>query len=386
MSSNSTDTDDILFLWGQSICRQTISHGVGWLFYGIYLAAFFTWTLRPHHARQFTYNRTLQCAMLILFISCTLQFLTDFIFSIAQIQGYLMSTTFSLPDRKNSWQDTHLAFYVLQRWPATINFVISDMIVLWRACTLRHSNLPLRVVLWGLGVADAAVWGISAGLTSRDAAARSANRGTDQTTNTAAVVISLVINIVGTVAIGVLAWKHHRTMNQASMVRWTGDVPRILLVLVETGIIWAFIQAVYVVLETTNVVPGTPLDMATGALTKAALYLAAILPTVTLIIIRSKRSVEDVLQAGGWDPTSSNCPRCSGSRSHLSGGRGMGTSDAVRLTMRSGQPKDLTFDLEPQQQKFSFGGNAREVLTPPAPIAIRMEQETEVVVDHDSKI
>jgi hypothetical protein len=31
-------------------------------------------------------------------------------------------------------------------------------------------------------------------------------------------------------------------MTQAAILRWRGDVPRILLVLVETGFIWAFVQ------------------------------------------------------------------------------------------------------------------------------------------------
>ncbi|KAJ7206208.1 hypothetical protein C8J57DRAFT_1541397 [Mycena rebaudengoi] len=123
MSSNSTTTDDVLFIWGQSICRMTLSHGVGWLFYGIYLATFFSYIFRPHHTRQFTANRMLQAAMFTLFFSSTLQFVTDFVFSIAQVQGYLMSTKFPLPERKDAWQNTHLPFYVLQRWPVRSMYV-----------------------------------------------------------------------------------------------------------------------------------------------------------------------------------------------------------------------------------------------------------------------
>ncbi|KAJ7938126.1 hypothetical protein B0H13DRAFT_2398439 [Mycena leptocephala] len=278
MSFNSTTTDDVLFIWGQSICRMTLSHGVGWLFYGIYLATFFSYIFRPHHARQFTTNRMLQATMLTLFLSSTLQFVTDFVFSIAQVQGYLMSTRFPLPERKDAWENTHLPFYVLQRWPAAINFIISDLIVLWRACSLRQCHRWLKAALWGLGVADVAVWCIAAAFTSRDATRRSTDRSTDQTINTVSVVISLIINVVGTVAIGV---EHNRTMTQAAILRWRGDVPRILLVLVETGFICAFVQLVYIILQYVNKVPATSLDMATGAILKMALYLAAILPTVT---------------------------------------------------------------------------------------------------------
>ncbi|KAF7374169.1 hypothetical protein MSAN_00298700 [Mycena sanguinolenta] len=360
MFAMSTTTDDVLFVWGQSICRMTLSHGVGWLFYGIYLATFFSYIFRPHHVRQFTTNRTLQAAMLALFLSSTLQFVTDFVFSIAQVQGYLMSTRFSLAERKDAWQDTHLPFYVLQRWPPAINFIISDLIVLWRACSLRQSHRWLKAALWGLGLADVVVWCVAAAFTSRDATRRSADRSTDQTINTVSVVTSLVINVVGTVAIGVVAWKHNRTMSQAAILRWRGDVPRILLVLVETGFIWAFVQLVYLILQDVNKVPATRLDMATGAILKMAQYLAAILPTVTLIIVRSKRSIEDSLQPSEI----SVCQQCSSVVS-TSGTRTRTRGEAVRLTMLPGSPRSA-------QSKSPSG---RE---PTGPITIMMEEETEV--------
>ncbi|KAF7368018.1 hypothetical protein MSAN_00867600 [Mycena sanguinolenta] len=386
MSSNSTTTDDVLFIWGQSICRMTLSHGVGWLFYGIYLATFFSYIFRPYHARQFTTNRTLQAAMLALFLSSTLQFVTDFIFSIAQVQGYLMSTRFPLPERKDAWQNTHLPFYVLQRWPAAINvrvcllaptllgfikvhshgfpctqFIISDLIVLWRACSLRQSHRWLKGAMWGLGLADVVVWCVAAAVTSRDATRRSTDHSTDQTINTVSVVTSLIINVIGTVAIGVVAWKHNRTMAQAAIPRWRGDVPRILLVLVETGFIWAFVQLVYLILQYVNKVPATRLDMATGAILKMALYLAAILPTVTLIIVRSRRSVQDSLQPS---EILSVCQQCSSVVS-TSGTRMRTRGEAVRLTMLPGSPRN--------DQSKSLSG--RE---PTSPITIMMEEETEV--------
>ncbi|KAF8209758.1 hypothetical protein K438DRAFT_1959987 [Mycena galopus ATCC 62051] len=359
MSSNSTTTDDVLFVWGQSLYRMTLTHGVGWLFYGIYLATFFSYIFRPHHARQFTTNRMLQVAMVTLFLSSTIQFVTDFVFSIAQIQGYLMSTRFSLPERKDAWENTHVPFYVIERWPPALNFIISDLIVLWRACSLRESHRWLKAAAWGLGLADVAVWCLASAFTSRDATGRSSDRSTDQTVNTLSVVTSLIINVVGTVAIGVLAWRHNRTMSQASILRWRGDVPRILFVLVETGFIWAFVQVVYVILQSINMVPASRLDMATGAISKMAVYLAAILPTVTLIIIRSKRSLENSQPS----EISSVCQKCSSVLS-TSGTRARTQGEAVQLTMLPRSPKG-------DQSKSRFGRD------PTGPITVMMEEETE---------
>ncbi|KAJ7828704.1 hypothetical protein B0H13DRAFT_1916944, partial [Mycena leptocephala] len=89
-----------------------------------------------------------------------------------------------------------------------------------------------------------------------------------------------------------------------------------------------------------------------------ALY--AILPTVTLIIVRSKRSVEDSLQPSEM---SSVCQQCSSVVS-ISGTRTRTRGEAVRLTMLPGNPND--------QSKSRFGKE------PTGPITVMMEQETEV--------
>ncbi|KAJ7651427.1 hypothetical protein FB45DRAFT_1051152 [Roridomyces roridus] len=377
-SSNSTVTDETLFAWGQSICRMTLSHGSGWLFYGIYLPIFFSYLSPPRHSRSFTLNRILQTAMILLFLSSTLQFITDFIFSIAQIQGYMMSTRFPLADRKDDWENTHLPFYVIQRWPPAINFIVSDLIVLWRAASLRQSHRWLKVAMGTLGVADVVVWCVAAAFTSRDAAQRSSNRATDQVVNTVSIITSLAINVIGTIAIAVVAWKHHRTMNQAAITRWRGDVPRILLVLVESGVVWALIQILYVVLEDVDLVPGSPLDMGTGALLKMAVYLAAILPTLTLIIIRSKRSVEDP----GISEISSTavCSRCS-NIVIVSGSRAQGTrsGDAVRLTMMPSSPR--AGEHSANWGKARFGRDAGVDTIQMGTLDIRVEEETHVSKD-----
>jgi hypothetical protein len=84
----------------------------------------------------------LQATMLTLFLSSTLQFVTDFVFSIAQVQGYLMSTRFPLPERKDAFENTHLPFYVLQRWPAAINVRVCHL-----ALTFLDGFLCIRSLL-----------------------------------------------------------------------------------------------------------------------------------------------------------------------------------------------------------------------------------------------
>jgi len=89
-------------------------------------------------------------------------------------------------------------------------------------------------------------------------------------------------------------------MKDASIKR-RGDVRRIMLLLVDTGAVWVVIQFVYSILRLLAPPNFTPVDYAVAVIAKAALYLARILPTATLIIVRSKQSVEHTLNFASTD-------------------------------------------------------------------------------------
>ncbi|KAJ7046145.1 hypothetical protein C8F04DRAFT_1387775 [Mycena alexandri] len=285
--------EDIVLSYGESLYRDFVPHDVGYVFYGIYLVVFviYFWTTIQRPMPSIA-ARLLFCAMLLLFFSSTAQYIADMLLSLEQMEAYLTWTSVPLADRRTVWLQTHAGLYKTQRWPTAFNFVISDLIVIWRASVIFTLSRWIRVSLWSVGLADVGVWLCAASITSRDAVERTQNRSIDETINTVANCMSLATNLVGTVAIGVKAWNQRKFMKQHTM--WGSNVPRVLLLLVETGGIWAMVQLAFSVLQQVNHGGNAKLDLATAVVARIATYFAAILPTATLIIARSQRSVDYV--------------------------------------------------------------------------------------------
>ncbi|KAJ7480962.1 hypothetical protein FB451DRAFT_1556402 [Mycena latifolia] len=296
--SNTTATDAILFSFGDILYRNDVPHSVGFAFYGIYLVFFcvYLW-FTMHHPLKTGASKILLAAMLMLFLSSTAQFVLDMTFSLEQIKGYLMWTAVPLDQRRNLWLQKYEAIFILERWPTATNFMISDLIVVWRASVISQRRW-MQGLLWAVAAADVVLWICASAFTSRDAAQRSRNPTTDEQLNTISNFISLGTNLFATGVIALKGWQQRKLMTQASRAKWRGDVPRIMLVLVETGAVWAGIQLLFSILQQIDQANFTSVDLAVAVIGKAALYLAAILPTATVIIVRARRSVEQTLRFG----------------------------------------------------------------------------------------
>ncbi|KAJ6557824.1 hypothetical protein B0H19DRAFT_1261417 [Mycena capillaripes] len=288
--------EDLVLYYGENLYRNFVPHNVGYVFYGIYLVMFaiYFWTTIQNPVSSLG-SRLLLIAMLLLCLSSTAQYIADMMISLEQMQAYLTNTSVPLADRRTVWLKTHAGLYMTQRWPTAFNFVISDLIVIWRASIIYPRRRWIRISMWSMGLADIAVWLFAASMTSRDIIKRSQDPSTDNTIVTAANCVSLATNLVGTGAIGVKAWSQRKSMRKLNLGIWRTDVPRVLLLLVETGGFWAMVQLVYTALQQVNNGENPPVDLATAVMTRMATYLAAILPTATVIIARSQRSVDYVL-------------------------------------------------------------------------------------------
>ncbi|KAJ7715399.1 hypothetical protein B0H16DRAFT_501643 [Mycena metata] len=281
--------EELVLSYGESLYRDFVPHDIGYVFYGIYLVVFaiYFWTTMQNPVTTLG-SRLLLSAMLVLCLSSTAQYIADMMLSLQQMEAYLTMISVPLADRRTVWLQTHAGLYKTQRWPTAFNFVISDLIVIWRASVVYPLSRWLQISLWSVGLADIGVWLCAASLTSRDALKRSQNPATDETINTVANCISLAANLVGTGAIAVKAWNQRKFMRR-NIGMWTSSVPRILLLLVETGVFWAMVQQV-------NNGENVSVDLATAVMARIATYLAAILPTATVIIARSQRSVDHVFK------------------------------------------------------------------------------------------
>ncbi|KAJ7481863.1 hypothetical protein FB451DRAFT_1237386 [Mycena latifolia] len=287
--SATPSTDEILFTLGQQMYRDNIPRSIYFVFFCVYL--WFT----MHESTKPRATKILLAAMLLLFLSTTAEFVTDMLLNFEEIRGYLMWTDVPLAERQALWLKKFEPAYVLEKWP-TLNLMICDLIVIWRASAVYSQRRWWQVVLWTVAFADVVIWAYLFVLVSRDAEERSRKPTIDQHLVTTSSYFSIGTNLLGTGLMAVKAWTHGNT--QMSSVKWKDEVSRILLLLVETGAIWAAIQLVSCVMLEVDQVPLTPLDLATAVIQKCVVYLAAILPTATLIIIRLHRSFDSTLDSG----------------------------------------------------------------------------------------
>ncbi|KAJ3766227.1 hypothetical protein FB446DRAFT_406583 [Lentinula raphanica] len=139
----------------------------------------------------------------------------------------------------------------MSSWPASINVLLSDCIVVWRAWILFQEEKFRRLVLVGLMVANLGVnisdciWStISAKqqLQGEDAAAGSLRVG--NTLNWLSITLSFVVNVYATVIIALKARIHRCFMSDARLRKRT-HAQSILLLLVESGAIYCATQSVY---------------------------------------------------------------------------------------------------------------------------------------------
>ncbi|KAJ7478494.1 hypothetical protein FB451DRAFT_1242133 [Mycena latifolia] len=276
--------------------RDNVPHSVGFLFYGIYFVFFcvYLW-FTMHESTKPRATKILLAAMLLLFLSTTAQFVADMLLNLEQIRGYLMWTDVPLAERRALWLKKFEPAYVLEKWP-TLNFMICDLIVIWRASAVYSQRRWWQVVLWTVAFADVVIWAYLIFRVSRDAGERSQNPTTDQHLVTASSFFSLGTNLLGTGLMAVKAWTHGSLITSA---KWKDEVARILLLLVETG----FVSCVMLQL---NKVALIPFDLATAVIQKCVVYLAAILPTATLIIIRLHRSFDSALDSGDSRTSANN--------------------------------------------------------------------------------
>ncbi|GAW02623.1 hypothetical protein LENED_004288 [Lentinula edodes] len=174
-----------------------------------------------------------------------------------------------------------LAWQYMPSWAATVNLLLSDCIVVWRAWILfrdgkfwKISLAALMIANIGVNVADC-IWGnieLSVEIAS------------STTLDWLSSIISLIVNIFATILIAFKAWNYHRFMSAVSIRKRTRS-ENILLLLIESGAIYCGIQSVYgvfILLDVYTVV-GTGFSQAMDVITAMSIVAAACYPVATKV-------------------------------------------------------------------------------------------------------
>ncbi|KAJ4488986.1 hypothetical protein C8J55DRAFT_506739 [Lentinula edodes] len=182
-----------------------------------------------------------------------------------------------------------LAWQYMPSWAATVNLLLSDCIVVWRAWILfrdgkfwKVSLAALMIANIGINVADC-IWGnieLSVEIAS------------STTLDWLSSIISLIVNIFATILIAFKAWNYHRFMSAVSIRKRTRS-ENILLLLIESGAIYCGIQSVYgvfILLDVYTVVD-SGFSQAMDVITAMSIVAAACYPVAVIILVHNENSL-----------------------------------------------------------------------------------------------
>ncbi|KAI4524473.1 S-adenosyl-L-methionine-dependent methyltransferase [Schizophyllum commune Loenen D] len=260
--------DDIASM--KNIVMQT---GVDCLFYGIQGALFIAACAML--ARQDNRSRAVTGAIAGLFLSSLVGVVLNMMFYLVQIPtfGWGLDSIWDLLVRMN------VAIASTYRF----NYFVSDAIVVWRAWVLwpssRLAKGALCVCLAGslVGVIVECVWTVE-DLVKGEPAIRTLMM----------TVPLLATNVVATVLVGIQVWIYRRDIKGSfGPVTKTTRVEKVLLLLVESGLVYCLIWVIYLVI---NLTEGPNTLMAYGVISTAYHTIAGIYPTLIVLAVAMQRT------------------------------------------------------------------------------------------------
>jgi len=188
----------------------------------------------------------------------------------------------------------------------SLNIVLSDIIVLWRAYVAWDRRYWVRVVCGLLSVCTfiTSIIFIKNTMTNSNSNVTSPLNFTNFTQsgfeNTelgiAVLTTSLLSNVCATILIAFKAWNHRREVAKLNVVTRRTLVERVLALLIESGFVYACIWVLYIISSTSNLldIPGFP-DVPLSALSSltpasygfdsAMVQITSMYPTLLLILI-----------------------------------------------------------------------------------------------------
>uniref|UniRef100_D8QCK8 rRNA adenine N(6)-methyltransferase n=1 Tax=Schizophyllum commune (strain H4-8 / FGSC 9210) TaxID=578458 RepID=D8QCK8_SCHCM len=260
--------DDIASM--KNIVMQT---GVDCLFYGIQGALFIAACAML--ARQDNRSRAVAVAIAGLFLSSLVGVVLNMMFYLVQIPtfGWGLDSIWDLLVRMN------VAIASTYRF----NYFVSDAIVVWRAWVLwpnsRLAKGALCVCLAGslVGVIVECVWTVE-DLVEGEPAIRTLMM----------TVPLLATNVVATALVGIQVWIYRRDIKGSfGPVTKTTRVEKVLLLLVESGLVYCLIWVIYLVI---NLTEGPNTLMAYGVISTAYHTIAGIYPTLIVLAVAMQRT------------------------------------------------------------------------------------------------
>ncbi|KAF5389673.1 hypothetical protein D9757_006058 [Collybiopsis confluens] len=216
--------------------------------YGIYLtlivyALRHLWFLDSSRTNRTKGRVVTVLSLLLMFSISTTLWTLDIVNIIRGLNQVLLNTTGSMDQRVQDYENELNTRIIVQTTLFSVEYLIGDSVVAWRACALWGYNkkimfLPVLLltsatvlVSFFVGCLGVTHWGFLEGESK-----------ICYNSYTGVVFLSIATNVVATALIAAKAWTHHRFLLRASVERKT-RILKVLVLMVESGLIYLLVWA-----------------------------------------------------------------------------------------------------------------------------------------------
>ncbi|RDB20153.1 hypothetical protein Hypma_012952 [Hypsizygus marmoreus] len=189
-------------------------------------------------------------------------------------------------------------------WTSQLLPIISDLVVVWRAWVLFTEQLwvmavPLLLALGTIGTTLAYI-GLTMVTSGTNVAANAETAALANVLN-ASLALSLATNGAATGLIAYKFWTHRKfVVNMLGIARRQSRVQKVLIILVESGLIYCLFQLMMLILGFTMPEggPGSAPYLASPVIYAIYTELTAMYPTIIAVLVNSQRSISDTFVFG----------------------------------------------------------------------------------------
>ncbi|KAF9023862.1 hypothetical protein BDP27DRAFT_1371669 [Rhodocollybia butyracea] len=184
---------------------------------------------------------------------------------------------------------SHIIVYdAIADWLTNIIAIITDAVIVWRAWAMWMDNTKVRWTLLLLMLAD-----IGLGLADSIMGSQT-HQSQAIALDWISFILSFFVNIIATCLISLRAWLHHKSVKSISITRKWTQGEKILLLLVESGAIYALFELLSII--TSALSAEAPLSSPiynTAALTSQIYWVVAVLnPVAIFILVHTQNTYE----------------------------------------------------------------------------------------------
>ncbi|KAF9072035.1 hypothetical protein BDP27DRAFT_1418399 [Rhodocollybia butyracea] len=225
-----------------------------------------------------------------------------------------------------------IVFDSIYNWLINIIVFVTDAVIAWRAWAMWIDNTKVKLTLLLLMLANICV-SLADGVANSDGSSQF-NQNNTITLDWVNFILSFSVNMIATCLISFRAWLYHKSTKSIFITgKWTKG-ERILLLLVESGAIYAVLQLLVIITTALTVRAPSSGPIAFTSTLTIQLYIAAALPFSSWFTHKTPMSKLSILQ---------KFPRSVNNLSHSK--QAQSQQVPVSLSGPEGNPSDVAFEI-----------------------------------------